>query len=1570
MKRLLLLGFVSIFYNFISYTQYWGANLRSQFTNEAVDVELNNQNESYVLGYISGETAFNSANLVSSTAGNSDVYVAKYNASGGLIWKKIFGGNFADRGADLAIGPDDNIVITGQFFGSIAFGSITLQSVSNSKDIFLAKLDPLGNVVWARSEGGNMSENAYGVTVDYNNNVILTGQYQGTATIGTNTFTSLIDPMNSQYSYDLFIAKYDSSGNPLWSIDGKGEYEDRGLAVAVDDQNNIFCTGQFSKTFQFANNTYNNLGYNIGYLAKISPSGSLQFFNQMKAGMTLPYDLEVDKTNKVVISGDFLGVFNYYDNSGPHSFQNTYAKKMFILKTENNGQYIWNYTLGSNNDVSSRSISIDQSNNIYITGFFKCDLSQIQDTSHLIFNAVGFKDGYLLKVNSSGTHNYIRQFGGKMDDEGMGVAIRINEKPHICGSYTKDLNIPESFFPSQYNNNNSFELHAYPTSYESAHYYLVGDSSRNSFLFNNINQSTNNLNYFIPSVTDSVFGQIYPYQYEGQYVNDTLHFCSNASLVYTYPTYSHYGPSYNSVWNGVYANPTLYIDSTSDYYVTVKRDDQCALDVDSIHAILEPTPTLPTLTDNVGINVANPGPNYNNYHYCYPDSVEIHYTNVQPGDSIFTYLNGHLLFTGLGPQEISSSLGYSVVSKNLYCTNNSGFLFELDYPAPNLPVAPKIIMANPSNAGGDSITICYGDPVYFSGIDTLINVAQNFSPQIQVPSFNHVWLTNGTIFSLDTDFVEKLYPYSSGWYSIDLYFTTGYDNLCGVDTTVHHTSRMFYITVLPLPSWNTSIIGSNLLCPNGSVYLVATNPNPNLQWTGPGIIWSNNNDSILVNSSGTYHYGGNITDTLGCSKYVDFTHTIQTKISPTIYSNPADGILCPYDSVQLILPNTYVSYAWVGPSNDTLSTSNTCYGDELGFYVCYVEDYEGCILTTPPYEIREYTTPSLTVMPDEYLCTNETVTLSVTYSGNSQFIWHPTNSTQDHITTNTPGIYSVTISQCGITISDSIEIIDGTFTASIQALDTTICYQEYVTINGTPAGYMYEWNDGQTSNGSYQVNTPGTYFATVTNEYGCQTQTNSVTIYPVSESTPPVIPSQHVCLGSNVNITDNTTYNLNWYSVDDTTLLYNGSTLWIPNISHDTSFLVAYSTPFCTPVYSTINITLEDSLQPFEILGDSLLCQQENASLHVNTTTENVVWFHNGNQISTTNSVNIPFADLVISPTISVQISNQCYVQNLQEVVTILPTPSIQLTEDTIYLCYYESDLATVINPTSYNNIYWTSPSIGGTITSEDLLVQGSSNYTSIIVSGIDTNSCSTDQDTLTVITPHITFSLETEFPNYCIGDSGLIIFHSYNLDSMIWHTPFGTYSNDSINITIDTSLSGNYYVEFWDTLNCHYSDSIFIPAYALPNLSILPDSVFCLNDIYTYFFPNDTNYYQWVTYGNDSTIPIQFDQNLILQAISPSGCLVSDTLVVHTVDCDDELPNIISPNGDGINDFFFIDDATSQHKNEIFIKNRYGNIVFEASPYLNDFDGKDLTEGVYFYVYTPNEAGKTQKRGFLTIIR
>ncbi|MNX77398.1 hypothetical protein D3C86_1089390 [compost metagenome] len=91
---------------------------------------------------------------------------------------------------------------------------------------------------------------------------------------------------------------------------------------------------------------------------------------------------------------------------------------------------------------------------------------------------------------------------------------------------------------------------------------------------------------------------------------------------------------------------------------------------------------------------------------------------------------------------------------------------------------------------------------------------------------------------------------------------------------------------------------------------------------------------------------------------------------------------------------------------------------------------------------------------------------------------------------------------------------------------------------------------------------------------------------------------------------------------------------------------------------------------------------------------------------------------------------------------------------------------------------------------------------------------------------------------------------------------------------------------------------------------------------------------------------------------------------MVHAVDCDDELPNIITPNGDGINDFFIIDDAYSQLGNAIIIINRWGNLMFEASPYLNNWGGAGISDGVYFYIYYPNglKDPNYSKHGFISV--
>jgi hypothetical protein len=696
--------------------QTWGASTFSQTTNEAADIELNNLNESYVAGYFSGQTSFGSTTSLSSTQGNTDAYVAKYAASGAVIWVKQFGGLAADRAIDLAVGPDQNVVVTGQFFGSVTFGGTTLVSNANSKDIFIVKLDPAGNVLWARKEGGSSPDNPYKLTIDHANNIILTGEYQGTATIGPNTFTS------NNGSFDLFIAKYNSGGTPVWSLSGSADLDDRGLSVAVDASDNIFFTGQFSNTLTFASNTYVNNGINVGFLCKLNPAGQVQFLHLMKAGYVLPYDVEVNANNEPIVAGDFLGNMLYYDQNGSNSVQNPYDKQIFVLKTSNTGQYIWNNTLGSQNELSARTISIDPGNNIFVTGYFKCDLSQIQDSSETIFNSVGFRDPYLLKVSNSGSRAYIKQFGSKLDDEGKGVAVRQMDKPLLCGSYTSDLN----FVPGTATiGTDNFTFNPF-YGMEPYHVFLIGDQSRNSFLTNHVNSTYANYNYYAVSGSDSLAGFIHAEEAANYVtvVGDTVHFCSNANLYYQTLTFPHFGPDYTSTWYDGTNTVVNTISATGTYWVEHERNDECYMDRDSIHAIQEPIPTLPLLTDNMGVNINHAGPNYNDYHFCYPDSAIINFTGLQPGSSLVT-IGNVVSFNGVGPHVLNQEYQYFVQVTNQYCINIGDFTFQHDHADPPDSISLSIAMNTP-NPSGDSIVICQGTPVEFHGIDLIVNPGQTF----------------------------------------------------------------------------------------------------------------------------------------------------------------------------------------------------------------------------------------------------------------------------------------------------------------------------------------------------------------------------------------------------------------------------------------------------------------------------------------------------------------------------------------------------------------------------------------------------------------------------------------------------------------------------------------------------------------------------------------------------------------------------------------------------------------------------------------------------------------------------
>ena len=178
---------------------------------------------------------------VSDGAGGSDVLVAKYNSSGVLQWDRTLGGTGAESGQAVAIDSLDNIIVAGW----------TQSDGAGSYDFLIVKYNSSGVLQWDRTLGGTGDDRGYGAAIDSLDNIIVIG---ATASDGAG-------------SYDLLLAKYNSSGVLQWDRTLGGTGGDVGNAVAVDSLDNIIVTGRTDS---------DGAGNQDALLAKLPSDGSLE----------------------------------------------------------------------------------------------------------------------------------------------------------------------------------------------------------------------------------------------------------------------------------------------------------------------------------------------------------------------------------------------------------------------------------------------------------------------------------------------------------------------------------------------------------------------------------------------------------------------------------------------------------------------------------------------------------------------------------------------------------------------------------------------------------------------------------------------------------------------------------------------------------------------------------------------------------------------------------------------------------------------------------------------------------------------------------------------------------------------------------------------------------------------------------------------------------------------------------------------------------------------------------------------------------------------------------------------
>ncbi len=276
---------------------------------------------SYISGYFYGTAIFGTTSLISSGAYN--IFVAKLDTDGNWLWAKRAGGTSSDMSYAIAVDTAGNSYISGFIDGPATFGT-TILSNSGSGDIFVAKIDPSGNWLWAKQAGGMNDDEGKAIAVDAAGNSFISGDFQDSATFGTTILTS-------SGNQDIFVAKLDTNGNWLWAKQAGGEIGDTGNAIAVDALGNCSLIGYFNGTATFGTTILTSDGGSDVLVAKMDASGNWLWAKQVGGAlMERGHAIAVDAAGNNYISGCFWGTETF----GSTSMTSDGYMDIFVAKLE------------------------------------------------------------------------------------------------------------------------------------------------------------------------------------------------------------------------------------------------------------------------------------------------------------------------------------------------------------------------------------------------------------------------------------------------------------------------------------------------------------------------------------------------------------------------------------------------------------------------------------------------------------------------------------------------------------------------------------------------------------------------------------------------------------------------------------------------------------------------------------------------------------------------------------------------------------------------------------------------------------------------------------------------------------------------------------------------------------------------------------------------------------------------------------------------------------------------------------------------------------------------------------
>ena len=330
---------------------------------------------------------------------------------GSMTWSTFVGGSGDDDGYDIAVDLNGNSYITGESHAS--WGTPVNAYAGGISDVFVAKVNGQGVLVWNTFLGGVAEDRGWGIEVDESGNVYITGY--SVAGWGTP-----LDPYAG--SGDAFVARLNNSGARVWNTFLGGAKFDEGSDIAVDGKGNITISGTSYEAWGAPVNPY--AAGRDAFVARLSGSGTL-VWNSFLGG--LRYDIG----NGIAVDGNGNAAATGFSSSKWGSPVNPYAylNDAFVAWLDSNGALVWNTFLGgkTSNDQGTR-IAIDRKGQVTVTGYGDGTWGAPVDPY------AGGKDAFAARLDSGGSLVWNTFLGGSAVDYGINIAVDGNANVYVSGS--------------------------------------------------------------------------------------------------------------------------------------------------------------------------------------------------------------------------------------------------------------------------------------------------------------------------------------------------------------------------------------------------------------------------------------------------------------------------------------------------------------------------------------------------------------------------------------------------------------------------------------------------------------------------------------------------------------------------------------------------------------------------------------------------------------------------------------------------------------------------------------------------------------------------------------------------------------------------------------------------------------------------------------------------------------------------------------------------------------------------------------------------------------------------------